>query len=231
MYIQHAPAIRRDFPGLAAGVLAAEGVTPGADVEHRIDAYTAIAKARLAEAGSEAELAEIQAWRRAFARLGLKPTRYRCAAESLLRRFRREGALPRLHPVVDLCNAVSLAFAVPVAAIDTARVDGGLVVRPAAGDEVYEAFSGEVEHPEPGEVTFADEAGRAHARRWTHRQSGWSAVRPATTGVLVVAEALHPTAPEDVARLTATLAADLRALGCRVTGPAVLTAAEPRFAC
>ncbi len=51
---------------------------------------------------TESELEEIQAWRRAFARMGLKPTQYRCAAESLLRRFRKEGALPRIHPVVDL---------------------------------------------------------------------------------------------------------------------------------
>ena len=56
--------------------------------------------------------------------MGLKPTQYRCAAESLLRRFRKEGSLPRLHPLVDLCNAVSLAFAVPVAVLDAGRIAG-----------------------------------------------------------------------------------------------------------
>jgi DNA/RNA-binding domain of Phe-tRNA-synthetase-like protein len=39
----------------------------------------------------------------------MKPTQYRCASEALLRRFRKEGALPRIHPLRDLCNAVSLA--------------------------------------------------------------------------------------------------------------------------
>jgi DNA/RNA-binding domain of Phe-tRNA-synthetase-like protein len=47
--------------------------------------------------------------------MGLKPTQYRCAAESLLRRYRKERFLPRIHPLVDLCNAISLAFAIPVA--------------------------------------------------------------------------------------------------------------------
>ena len=50
--------------------------------------------------------------------MGLKPTQYRCASESLLRRFRKEGSLPRLHPLVDLCNAVSMAYAIPVAVLD-----------------------------------------------------------------------------------------------------------------
>ncbi|HEY3906880.1 MAG TPA: hypothetical protein VGM14_23450 [Streptosporangiaceae bacterium] len=32
---------------------------------------------------------------------GLKPTQYRCASESLLRRFRKEGSLPNLHPAAE----------------------------------------------------------------------------------------------------------------------------------
>ena len=116
--------------------------------------------------------------------MGLKPTQYRCASESLLRRFRKEGSLPRLHPLVDLCNAVSLAFAIPVAALDAGRIAWPLEVRYAAGDEDYLTFGGDTEHPAAGEVIFADQAGQAHARRWTNRQSGRSAVRDATSAVL-----------------------------------------------
>ena len=68
--------------------------------------------------------------------MGLKPTQYRCAAESLLRRFRTQGSsLPRLHPLVDLGNAVSLAFAVPVAVLDAEQVAWPLEVRYASGHE------------------------------------------------------------------------------------------------
>src|SRR2546430_985375 len=111
MHFQHDAALWRDFPALVPGVLYAEGITAGA--EPRLGPYEKIARERLA-GGPESDLPEIQAWRRAFAAMGLKPTQYRCAAESLLRRFRKEGSLPRLHPLVDLCNAVSLAFAIPV---------------------------------------------------------------------------------------------------------------------
>ena len=85
------------------------------------------------EKGPEAEMPEVAAWRRAYSQMGLKPTQHRSAAEALLRRFKREGALPRLHPVIDLCNAMSLAFALPVAVFDLAQVDQFLEVRHAPG--------------------------------------------------------------------------------------------------
>jgi DNA/RNA-binding domain of Phe-tRNA-synthetase-like protein len=226
MYFQHAPAIWRDFPSLVPGVLYAEGITAGA--APGTDHYLEIARARLAD-GHESEFPEIQAWRRAFARMGLKPTQYRCAAESLLRRFRKEGSLPRLHPLVDLCNAVSLAFAVPVAVLDAAEVAWPLEVRYAAGDEDYLTFGGEVEHPAPGEVVFADRAGQAHARRWTNRQSGRSAVSAATSTVLIVAEALHEQAPSDVPALAKTLATEIANTWPTTPQSAILSPASPRF--
>src|SRR6516165_6216526 len=103
MRFGHAAAIWHDFPELRAAALAADGITATADV--RLDGYLAAATGR---GGSESDLPEIQAWRRAFSRMGLKPTQYRCASEALLRRFRKEHSLPKIHPLIDLCNAVSL---------------------------------------------------------------------------------------------------------------------------
>src|SRR5919198_3708289 len=114
MYFRHSDRIWNDYPQLVAGVLAVESISPDAGAHDRIAKFEAIAASRLAQS-PEGELPEIQAWRRAFARMGLKPTQYRCASEALLRRFRKEGALPQIHPVIDVCNAVSLAFATPIA--------------------------------------------------------------------------------------------------------------------
>ena len=226
MHFRHDDAVWRDFPALVPGVLYAEGIT--ADAAPDPDHYSKIARARLAD-GPESEFPEIQAWRRAFARMGLKPTQYRCAAESLLRRFRKEGSLPRLHPLVDLCNAVSLAFAVPVAVLDVAEVAWPLEVRYAIGDEDYLTFGGEVEHPALGEVIFADRAGQAHARRWTSRQSGRSAVSAATSTVLIVAEALHEDAAVAISELIKTLTAEIAAIWPTTPQTAVHTPASPRF--
>ncbi|MBH5333548.1 hypothetical protein IHE55_01500 [Streptomyces pactum] len=231
MLFRHADTIWSDHPLLAAGALYATGVGAGADTAARADGYRDRALARLA-GSPESGFPEILAWRRAFAGMGLRPTQYRCASESLLRRLRKEGSLPRIHPVVDLCNAISAAYAVPVAALDADRITGPLLeVRPAAGDERYTTFGGGTEHPAPGEVTYADSAGRAHARRWTHRQSGHSAVGPGTTRILVVAEALHDGGRDLIPELLRSVAEELTAhWPAATTETAVLTRAAPEFA-
>lgn len=228
MYFQHSSEIWRDFPELVPGVLLAEGISKDVSVDSRVATFNEIAESRLATTPA-AELPEIQAWRRTFARMGLKPTQYRCAAESLLRRFSKERSLPRIHPLIDVCNAISLAFAVPVAVFDVSEVTEYLEVRYAVGDEAYLTFSGETENPAAGEVIFADGAGRAHARRWTNRQSGHSAVRDTTTAVLIVAEAMHDSALADTQRLTAALADELSAIWPVTPKHAILNESSARF--
>jgi DNA/RNA-binding domain of Phe-tRNA-synthetase-like protein len=228
MQFRHADAIWATYPDLVAGVLGVRGVRPGADVAAAVARFTVQAQQRLG-AMPEGEWPEIQAWRRVFSRMGLKPTQYRCAAEALLRRLRKDGALPPLHPLVDLCNAVSAAFATPIALFDTARIAGDLEVRTARGGERYAGFGGEVEPADAGEVIFADDAGNAHARRWCHRQSASSAVRPETEAVLIVAEAHHAGAGDDVPRLLQTLSAELRGLGWAVGASRLLRAGDPSF--
>lgn len=208
MRFRHAPGIWADHPSLAAGVIAVDGIGDTADVDDAVAAHVARAEATLAAIAASA-LPQIQAWRRAFAAMGLKPTQYRCAAESLLRRLAKDGTLPRIHPLVDLCNAVSAAAAIPVAVLDRDRIKGDLDVRRAIGDETYATFAGDVEHPAPGEVISADEAGQAHARRWTHKQSSTSIVRPETRDVLIVGEALHPGAADDMRAVLSTIAAEI----------------------
>ncbi|MEU6080318.1 phenylalanine--tRNA ligase beta subunit-related protein [Streptomyces sp. NPDC047108] len=232
MRFRHADALRSDFPELSAGALCAEVGTArdagsAAGLAMRVAAYTARATARLDRA-PESEFPEVRAWRRAFARMGLKPTQYRCASEALLRRLRKDGSLPRIHPVVDVCNAISAAYGIPVAVLDAERIAGPLlVVRRARGDEPYVSFGGGTEHPAPGEVIFADSAGRAHARRWTNRQSAHSAVCGRTRRVIVVAEALHDGGADAVADLLTTVAHELAAHWRTVPEPAILTPAAP----
>ena len=73
-------AIWREFPELVPGVMHVTGIRPDVDVEPLIAKYEAIARERLADT-TESALPEIQAWRRAFSKMGLKPTQYRCASE------------------------------------------------------------------------------------------------------------------------------------------------------
>ena len=172
---------------------------------------------------------EVAAWRRVYSQMGLKPTKYRSASEALLRRFKREGDLPRLHPLVDLCNAISLAYALPVAVFDLERVEQFIEVRPASGVEQYLSFQEEIEHPEAGEIIFADAAGHAHARRWTFRQSRRSVVESGTKKVIIVSEGVHEAAGKDVPSLMDELSQAIGKLWGNPEEQAILTSANPRL--
>ena len=212
---QHDTALRADFSTLRVGIVLLTNVDRLDPSKLDAAQHLRTALGRLA-VGSESEMPQIRAWRGAYSQMGLKPTQYRCAAESLLRRLRTEGNLPAVNPVVDFCNAVSAAWAIPLAVFDLDQVVGTLTVRYAIGDERYVTFAGTEEHPEPGEVIFADSAGWAHARRWVHRQSGRSAVSSMTKRALLVTEALHEKAVDDLGAMTAELASAFTLAGCDV---------------
>lgn len=187
---RHDPALRADYPQLAAVAIRAT-LTPDTSVDpDEVATLIDHARRRLA-AQSEGEFPEVQAWRRVFSSMGHKPTQYRSAGEALLRRLRIDGDLPSILPIIDLCNATSVAFAVPIAVFDLDHIEGDLTVRYADGSEVFETFGGETEHPAEHEVIFADAAGRAHARRWAHKQARTSAARAESTEILIVSEAMH----------------------------------------
>ena len=225
MHFRHSERLWQEFPQLVPAVLVLDAIEPVTDLEARLEPWLEKARERLREA-PESEMPEVAAWRRAYSKMGLKPTKYRSAAEALLRRFKRERALPRLHPVIDLCNAVSLAFALPIAVFDLEQVDQLLQVRHAKGTESYLAWSGELETVPEDEVVFADAADHAHARRWTFRQSRKSTLHSGSTRALVVAEGLHPSADTDVRRLLDALEEEL---GGSPGNGAILTAESPRL--
>ena len=228
MYFRHVPEIWQRFPQLVPGLLVVGGINPGGEVEGQIRAWYERAGKRLADQ-TESEMPEVAAWRRVYSQMGLKPTKYRSASEALLRRFKREGDLPRLHPLVDLCNAVSLAYALPVAVFDLERVEQFIEVRPAAGTEQYLSFQEEIEHPEAGEIIFADAAGHAHARRWTFRQSRRSVVEQGTEKVVVVSEGMHEAAGSDVPSLLDELSREIAKRWGNPETQAILTADSPRI--
>jgi DNA/RNA-binding domain of Phe-tRNA-synthetase-like protein len=228
MHLSHAPAIWAAYPELVAGVLHVNGITKEGAVATSIATQYARARQRLS-LSQEGEFPEIKAWRRVFTKMGLKPTQYRSAAESLLRRFRKEDTLPSLHPLVDLCNALSLAYAIPIAVFDVDKVELSLEVRHANGTERYQDFSGTVESPEPQEVIFADQAGNAHARRWANRQSALSAIRDETRQVLIVIEAHHEHAAQDVAQVMGSLSAQIHAIWSVTASQTILRSDAPRF--
>ncbi|MAF33939.1 MAG: phenylalanine--tRNA ligase beta subunit-related protein [Desulfobacterales bacterium] len=227
MHFIHIQKIWNQFPQLVPGLMTVDGIRPQVNVDVYIQPLYEQARLKLCS-GPESQMPEIAAWRQVYSQMGLKPSKYRSAAEALLRRFKRESDLPRLHPLVDFCNALSIASALPVAVFDLDRVTDYLEVRYAKGAEEYLAFNGEIENPNPGEIIFADAAGKVHARRWTFRQSRLSTIRPETTRVLILSEGMHEGAIHDVDTVMDSLDKFITGIWASPKCRAILTAEFPR---
>lgn len=218
--------VTHQYPSLATGIIEVSGVARLDDASAYVEEILVAARQRIPNAG-EGTISSIAAWRRVFASMGLKPTKHRCAAESLLRRLRKTGDLPTVHPLVDLCNAVSALLAIPIATFDTSRITEALAVIPASGSEEYVSYSGAVEAPEPGEIIFRDVECRAHARRWCCKQSSHSMVRADTDTALIVIEAVHDRASDDVDHAVTELETRLKRLNVHDVRTRLLLAGAP----
>jgi DNA/RNA-binding domain of Phe-tRNA-synthetase-like protein len=222
------------FPAVVGGVIHADGVTNRPAPAELTAAYRAEQAAVRERIGDTplSELATLAAWRGVFRGFGVNPTKYRSAAEALLRRLTKQGEIPSIDTLVDLANLVSIRYALPVAVFDQRGVVGGTTVCLAHGGEAWaDLGSSQAEHPEPGEVVFTDDDERVSARRWCWRQSRASAAREDTTEILVTVEGHHEAAPDDIDRALR----DLEALLGSYASPAavrsdILDSSNPSFA-
>jgi DNA/RNA-binding domain of Phe-tRNA-synthetase-like protein len=209
-------ALRPDYRAL---LLAVDGIVPGPsdDVsEALLSAAEHAARDALATQPVE-ELPHVAAWREAYRAFGAKPQRTRNSLEALLRRA--GSGLPRVNRLTDVYNAVSVLHQVPLGGEDLTRYSGPPRLIRATGSEPFDTVAdgaAVVEHPEPGEVVWADDAG-VTCRRWNWRQAHRTQLGEDTNVGLFILDALDPmtdealhAAAEDLVGHLAQLAPDLR---------------------
>jgi len=114
----------------------------------------------------------IVAWREAFRQAGIKPSEFPSSIEALLRRVLKGNDLPSINPAVDIANAVSLKYVLPLGGHDLERVVGDLTVRLSQAGDVFsppDGEEGQIETLSAGEIVYADQA-EVRTRRWVWRQ-------------------------------------------------------------
>lgn len=205
-----------DFRALSLVVEAGEGALEAA-----------VAEAALAEAyrvvlagGPDWAAAHLASWAAVFQRFGAKPQRTPSSAEALRKRFLKEGALPRVNPVVDLYNAVSLRFAVPVGGENLAAYVGTPRLTRALGTESFDTMKDgapATEFPERGEVVWRDDLG-VTCRRWNWRQGVRTRLGDEARRLWFILESLGTMPPAALQEAGDALAAGLAAMspGARI---------------
>lgn len=142
--------------------------------------------------------AHLASWSETYLRFGAKPNRTPCSAQALRKRVEKDGKVPTINPVVDLYNAISLRYALPVGGENYDAYIGRPRLTIAAGTEVFETVgNGEAikECPAPGEAIWRDDAG-VTCRRWNWRQCSRTRLDTMTGRMWFLLESLE-TMPEN----------------------------------
>ncbi|CAA9572459.1 MAG: hypothetical protein AVDCRST_MAG87-2556 [uncultured Thermomicrobiales bacterium] len=164
-------------------------------------------------------------WMAAYADFGAKPKRTSPSVLALLKRV--EAGLPRIDPVTDLYNAVSIAHALPIGGEDLDAYAGAPRLALATGSEPFDTIdNGEpkTDYPATGEVIWRDNVG-VTCRRWNWRQGVRTRILPTTTNALFLLEALGALPDDELKRAGDELMDGLRAIspdvafGRRLIGP------------
>lgn len=142
--------------------------------------------------GDDERDAHLMSWREAYRAFGSKPKKTPCSAEALLKRTAKIGALPRINPLVDVYNAVSVMHGLPVGGEDRSLYAGMPRLCRATGDEPFSCIKdGEiaVDYPDAGEVIWCDDLG-VTCRRWNWRQGTRTRIEPDASELWFILEAL-----------------------------------------
>ncbi|MEZ4533189.1 MAG: phenylalanine--tRNA ligase beta subunit-related protein [Thermomicrobiales bacterium] len=150
--------------------------------------------AALVGAGEISQHPAVAPWRAAFARFGVKPSKYRSSIEAMLRSA-QSGRLRPINPLVDLYNAISLRHLLPVGGEDLAAIVGDVRLTRAHGDEEFTPLgSEEPETPPPGAVIYRDDDS-VICSCWNWREAERTMLTPATRDAVLVIESIPPLDP------------------------------------
>ena len=112
----------------------------------------------------------IKPWRTAFSKLSISGSKFPSSIESMVRRILKGDPFPRINPLVDLYNSVSLRYLVPMGGHDLNTIQGNIYLKFAEGWEPFTPMGGgETMIVPKGELVYRDDQ-EVLTRNWVWRQ-------------------------------------------------------------
>lgn len=187
------PKIFELYPGLKLPVVVAQGLEPTAN-SIRVEKLwretweeAGLLASTYANAQSHPRVA---AWREAMAATGVSGRKYPSSVESLLRRAFKGGEPPRINPLVDFYNSISLRYVVPAGGFDLALLGDALELRLTREADTFRPLdSASAERVEPKEVAYAS-GNEILTRHFIWKQSHKGLLSESTRSVFLVSEVL-----------------------------------------
>ncbi|MCI1290507.1 MAG: hypothetical protein LKG31_02845 [Lactobacillus sp.] len=185
MQFEVKPEIFAQLPTMCVGVVIAQQVDNSQaypEIETLLDQAIANAQRQFKDVQVKQDPL-IVPYREAFRKLGINPNRYPCSVEAMFKRLSKGKSLPHINPLVDLNNAISLKYALPMGTHTLDGATDNIEMRLAEAGDSFEALgSDKVEAPDENEVVYAV-GHQVRTRRWTWRQSKFGMITPETKTV------------------------------------------------
>lgn len=126
---------------------------------------------------------DIQPYREAFRKMDINPNKFPCSVEALAARIVKGGTLPDINPAVNLVNAYSLKYTLPMGAHDLDSTSEDIEIRfSRSGDSFIPFGEKEPEMPECGELVYAA-GNQIKTRKWIWRQSDFGKVTETSNNI------------------------------------------------
>ena len=124
-------------------------------------------------------------YREAFRSLDINPNKFMCSIEALLTRLSKGKEIPTINPIVDLGNALSIKYNLPVGVHDIDNFQGDIMIRQSTGDDTFVPFgSDELEQVDVGEYVYVS-GNEVKTRKWTWRQGEKSKIDENSTNLFI----------------------------------------------
>lgn len=221
------------FPNAAIGVAVVEHMKPAEEVpaedhaaiEQLLDRANVLAERHLTS-DMISENAPVKAWREAYRAFKTKKGA-RCSVENLLKRVLKGKPVGTITPAVDIYNAISLKYALPVGGEDIDTFDGDMVLGVTDGGDAFLPLGEEADDPTlPGELCYRDETG-AICRCWNWRDGQRTALTDTSKRAVLIIECVEPDRIGDCQAAIDELAGLLeRYLGATIVRTGLVTAKE-----
>lgn len=227
------PEIFEKLPTMYVGVVVAHGINNQRDypvIDQLLEKYEHAAQKKFHGTNVKTR-PEIVPYREAFRSIGINPNKYPCSVEALFKRLSKGKQLPHINPLVDLNNAISLKYTLPMGthSLDNAHAD--IMMRLAEPADKFVPLgksAADVETPDENEVVYAV-GNEVRTRRWTWRQSDQGKITADTTSVFFPIDGFADVNKDQVDQAVADLAEQLQAIFGVTTQHGIVNQEHPVF--
>jgi DNA/RNA-binding domain of Phe-tRNA-synthetase-like protein len=135
--------------------------------------------------------AECQAWREIYRNMGLKASKTFCSFEALYKRTSKTNLIPRINPLVDCYNIISIKHCLCLGAYTSDSISGDINIRMALdGESITPIGSGEKLILDNKAIVYADQSGPICAY-WNHRDADRTKVTKESKNVIFCIDDLN----------------------------------------